>query len=150
MAKYKVVPVEITDEMAEASGCEGCFRKSAHDQAQDMWTAMLAAAPDVQGKPVAYAVFTDDGNIRIWCADPIQAETLRQQYGGALQPLYTATRPTQPSPDVSALVEALEEMVAAMHDYEMATDEEPPYKHRVMMRKADAALATYRNQGDEK
>lgn len=51
-------------------------------------------APAVQGEPVAYAVFEDNGNIRIWCADPIQAETLRQQYGGALQPLYTATQPT--------------------------------------------------------
>lgn len=33
----------------------------------------------VRGEPVAYAVFADNGNIRIWCADPIQAETLRQE-----------------------------------------------------------------------
>lgn len=54
MGDYKLVPVEITDEMAEASGCEGYFKTSPHEQAQEMWEAMLAAAPTVQGEPVAW------------------------------------------------------------------------------------------------
>src|SRR5690625_1945386 len=44
-------------------------------------------------EPVAYAVFSDNGNIQIWCADPIQAETLRQEYGEALQPLFALPCP---------------------------------------------------------
>ena len=42
---WQCVPVETTYEMGEASGCIGYFGKSAYDQAQDMWSAMLAAAP---------------------------------------------------------------------------------------------------------
>lgn len=57
-------------------------------------------APAVQGEPVAYSVFASNGNIRIWCADPVQVETLRQQYGDQLTPLYehpAAERPPSPS-----------------------------------------------------
>ena len=53
-------------------------------------------------QPVAYAVFAENGNIRIWCSDPIQAETLRQQYGAELRPLYTAPQPA-PAQDVAGL-----------------------------------------------
>src|SRR5678816_3491045 len=45
--------------------------------------------------PVAYAVFANDGSIRAWCADPTQVETLQQQYGEELQPLYTAPQPAE-------------------------------------------------------
>lgn len=45
--------------------------------------------------PVAYAVFADNGNIRIWCADPIQAETLRMEYGDELKPLYATPQPVE-------------------------------------------------------
>ena len=69
-------------------------------------------APAVQGEPVAYAVFSSNGNIRMWCADPVQGETLRHQYGGALQPLYTAP---QPELDVSTLVGALEDIAGTHH-----------------------------------
>lgn len=50
-----------------------------------------------RGEPVAYAVFAENGNIRIWCADPIQAEALRQEYGNRLQSLYTAPQPATPA-----------------------------------------------------
>lgn len=40
--------------------------------------------------PIAYAVFAENGNIRIWAADPVQVETLRQQYGDQLIPLVPA------------------------------------------------------------
>lgn len=42
---WKLVPVEITDAMADASGCEGQFKISAHEQAASIWSAMLEAAP---------------------------------------------------------------------------------------------------------
>lgn len=48
-----------------------------------------------QGEPVAYAVFADNGNIRIWSADPIQTETLIQEYGDRVRPLYAAPQPVE-------------------------------------------------------
>lgn len=54
MSKYKLVPLEITDEMVEASGCGGYYGKTARDQAQDLWSAMVASAPAVQVEPVAW------------------------------------------------------------------------------------------------
>lgn len=48
-----------------------------------------------QGEPVAYAVFAGNGNIRIWSADPIQAETLIQEYGDQVRPLYAAPQPVE-------------------------------------------------------
>lgn len=59
--EYKLVPTELTDEMIEASGCEGNFKMSPQEQAQEMWEAMLAAAPAVQGEPVAMVDADDDG-----------------------------------------------------------------------------------------
>jgi hypothetical protein len=64
-------------------------------------------------QPVAYAVFAENGNIRIWCSDPIQAETLRQQYGDDLRPLYTAPQPA-PAQDVAGLRAALVEAAGAL------------------------------------
>lgn len=48
--------------------------------------------------PVAYAVFADNGNIRIWSADPIQAGILRLEYGDQVRPLYTAPQPAEQQP----------------------------------------------------
>lgn len=41
----------------------------------------------------------------------------------------------------------LREMVAAMHDYEMGAEEAPPYRHRAMMDRAHALLASVPKQG---
>jgi hypothetical protein len=60
-----------------------------------LWKAGWQAALQ-SGEPVAYAVFADNGNIRIWCADPIQAEALKQQYGDSVVPLYTTPQPVVP------------------------------------------------------
>ena len=38
--------------------------------------------------------------------------------------------------------ECLQEMVQAMHDYEMSVEEDAPYKHRAMMDRAHALLST--------
>ncbi len=39
------------------------------------------------------------------------------------------------------LLEALQKLVTAMRQYEMDVGESAPYKHRMMMEKADAALS---------
>lgn len=67
--------------------------------------ALEVVAPDVQVEPVAYAVFADNGNIRIWSADPTQTETLRLEYGNQVQPLYTAPQPAEqkPAPEITPL-----------------------------------------------
>lgn len=41
------------------------------------------------------------------------------------------------------LLEALNEMVVAMRLYQMDFDEEPPYRHRAMMERAEAIIAKY-------
>ena len=43
------------------------------------------------------------------------------------------------------LLDALEEVAAAMRRYEMDVDADAPAEHREMMRKADAAIAKARN-----
>jgi hypothetical protein len=48
------------------------------------------------GEAVAYAVFSGNGNIRIWCADPVQVETLEAEFGSSLTPLYTHPAPAVP------------------------------------------------------
>lgn len=70
--------------------------------AESVFGAMIGAAPpDVKesltAAPVAYAVFAENGNIRIWSADPIQVETLRQEYGDQVQALYAVPQPAEQS-----------------------------------------------------
>lgn len=67
------------------------YRAQAVLKERDEALAKLAAMESQE--PVAYAVFDSNGNIRIWCADPVQVDTLRQQYGEALQPLYAKPAP---------------------------------------------------------
>lgn len=110
MAKYKVVPVEITDEMAEASGREGCFGKSVHDQAQDMWTAMLAAAPDVQGEPVEP---TDDELIAWAGEEQFFLFCDKDDFLDIARSVLQRYAAPQPAPDSSALAEALEQVIKA-------------------------------------
>lgn len=43
---WKIVPKELTAKMAEASGDDWQWPKSAHKVASDRWAAMLAAAPE--------------------------------------------------------------------------------------------------------
>lgn len=98
MTDYKLVPVEPTPEMVSAA-------EDAYMPFGDMELALrmaILAAPDVQGEPVAYAVFADSGNIRIWSSNPVQAETMRQKYGDQIQPLYTAPQPAEQQPKASA------------------------------------------------
>ncbi|MBT2371960.1 hypothetical protein [Pseudomonas fluorescens] len=108
--EYKLVPVEPTETMVingfesepdefftdeeaweqyqEMSGCQ----QAAH-RAKLCWAAMLAAAPvppQADAQPVAYAVFADNGNIRIWSRD-CEAVGIKvmQEEGKQAVPLYT-------------------------------------------------------------
>lgn len=47
---YTLVPVEITIDMCEASGLEGEFKLSPYEQAQNLWSNMIAAAPKYTGE----------------------------------------------------------------------------------------------------
>lgn len=89
MTKYKLVPVEPTPEMIEAAQ-DAYMPFGGMDIALRM---ALLASPAVQEEPVAYAVFTGNGNIRMWGTDPAQVEVLRKQHGEALRPLYAAPQP---------------------------------------------------------
>lgn len=102
MSDYKLVPVEPTPEMVEAA------REHHEGEAYlpvRLYKAMLAAAPAVQGEPVAWVTAdTVDGQTvngkprRIWW----------ENNEGVGLPIYTAP---QPAPDVSALEEALERVL---------------------------------------
>lgn len=93
--------------------------------------------------PVAYAVFSESGNIQVWCADPTQTKTLRQKYGPELKPLYANP---QPSASVSALVEAL---ARCRHQasYTIGSVEALSGQLNRVRDIANEALATYRNHG---
>lgn len=112
-------------------------------EAADAVDALSANA--VQVEPVAYAVFSDNGNIQIWCTDPIQADRLRQQYGEALQPLYAAPQPAEqrPAPDVTHLVGALKQILGWR---ELRSGQEIPIERIEDV--ARAALSAYRKGGD--
>lgn len=96
-------------------------------------------------EPVAYAVFASNGNVRIWCADPTQVETLRQQYGEALQSLYAAP---QLAPDVAALADAL--VAILEHDSPINIVDTATATERDIFDIAQAALAAYRQQKGDK
>lgn len=58
--------------------------------------------------------------------------------GVEVLPLYTHPAPVPAVPDEWR--SSLQELVKAMRDYEMYVDEPAPYKHREMMRRAEALL----------
>lgn len=59
MSKYKLVPVEPTEEMATAAMNEEIYANRFYGEPaafSDIWNAMLAAAPAVQGEAVAWLI----------------------------------------------------------------------------------------------
>lgn len=47
---------------------------------------------------------------------------------------------------IQEIRDALEELIAAMHKYEMDVDVSPTYKHKEMMDRADSALLTLQDK----
>ena len=75
-------------------------------------------------------------------ADP---ETMHGWFANAMMAMYDHLKNSQPTQQGSVPEgwrECLQEMVQAMHDYEMSVDEDAPYKHRAMMDRAHALLST--------
>lgn len=60
------------------------------------------------------------------------------EYEISVTPLYTHPAPVPAVPDDWS--SSLQELVKAMRDYDMDVDEPAPYKHREMMRRAEALL----------
>lgn len=110
MTKYKLVPLEPTPEMLAATSWPNC--------AATDYRHMIAAAPAVQGEPVAYAVFAENGNIRIWSSDTIHGEALRQEYGDQVQALYAVQQPAgqDSEQDVTMLLGLLDDCLNSMRN----------------------------------
>lgn len=120
------VPVEPTPEMLEA-GADWCGQGLGTDEAKGRavtaYKAMLAAAPAVQGEPVARhhaTVCYEDCLCEHGSGCKLEAEC------GVTVPLYTALQPVeqQPVPDVSALVEALEAALMVMTSKEVRLEKQ--------------------------
>lgn len=69
--------------------------------AWDAWQAAIATVKEsltVQYEPVAWAVFADNGNSRVWFREKKYADQWVANHGGAsdvLTPLYVRTEPTK-------------------------------------------------------
>ena len=128
--KWVMVPVEPTAEMLAATSWPNC---AATDYAH-----MLAAAPDVQGEPLA--VMYADGTVltKGECGDSFAVCCKVQT------PLYAAPQPAEqnPAPDVAGLVEALRAAEAYLSDNNLNQIGSGSILHRQMQ----DALATHQKR----
>lgn len=128
MSEYKLVPVEPTPKMLQVW-------KSMHGYSRyNKYKAMLAAAPTLQGEPVAWMTHRDEP---MFFATAREASAYCDHDENPI-PLY-ATQ--QPAPDASGLVvtlKSIEEWVMRYAD--------PKHPVATVARKA---LADYRKQGGE-
>lgn len=97
MSQWKLVPVEPTDEMIEASGVECLPNKCAHQVGVELWNHMLAAAPQPAGEPVAYVGEISEG---------VELYLSRNDFVGRSIPLFTYP------PDAQARIAELEKQLA--------------------------------------
>lgn len=104
MTDYKLVPMEPTAEMLEAGKKEVDWYEH---NAIDCYQAMLAAAPAVQGEPVAY--LRKDQLTHVKRMGPMLGEIADNPRADRV-PVYAAPQSAEqkPAPDVAELVEALE------------------------------------------
>ncbi len=93
----------------------------------------VAGQPAQQGSGDAVAIWNGYGAIE-WLGT-----RLRDEHWGREVKLFA--QPTQQGSVPEGWRECLQEMVQAMHDYEMSVDEAAPYKHRAMMDRAHALLS---------
>lgn len=77
------------------------YAKMQQDMAWSAWQAAIATVKDsltVQCEPVAWAVFADNGNSRVWFREKKYADQWIASHGGAsdvLTPLYVRMEPTK-------------------------------------------------------
>lgn len=104
MTEFKLVPMEPTLDML----CEGTDVYGSEDCAETdvlgIYKAMLSATPAVQGEPVGWQYYQDG---KWWHGDDRIKDHRKntEEAGFPVRDVYAAP---QPPPDVSALVEALE------------------------------------------
>ena len=155
--KYKLVPVEPTQEMIHA----GQMAVSGFPRdVLERWEAMLAAAPDFDRHVIAEVNLDDDG----YWADILPGQSVHLG-----QPLYGVM---QPAPEVAKLVEALEGLLAVVsessgvagyhlngaiakwdefEDVAMAEEALALYRQQKGdLDQIDAAITAYRQQGGSK
>jgi hypothetical protein len=72
------------------------YIESLENQVAELQARAQSAEP-VQGEPVAYAAFADNGNIRMWCRSAIGMCELFDAHGNKAVPLYTS--PAKPDAD---------------------------------------------------
>lgn len=104
MTDYKLVPVEPTDDMATAAmNAETTANMLYGEPAafSDIWNAMLAAAPAVQGEPVGWVNSDELDNM----LDDRTATLFPVRTGFHGKPVYAAPQPAEQQPDVTQLVE---------------------------------------------
>lgn len=66
---------------------------------------MIQAAADKAGaSPLAYAIFTEKGNIQAWCADHEQAERLALRLAVPMEPLHLEPPQADANPDAYSVV----------------------------------------------
>src|SRR5690554_4255979 len=141
MTDYKLVPVEPTPEWVAN------LRKIRIDRMESVIEDVLAAAPDVQGEPVAWMTHHDE---------PMFFETAREasaycDHDENPIPLYTAPQPAEQQPDITQLVEALEAARERLEKVESRGHGERWTAREMWPRlfeQIDAALASHRKGGD--
>ena len=95
-AGWKLVPVEPTRDMLTA------WIKAvvvSNTTAPALYRAMLTAAPQppvVEQVPVAWAIFVDSGNARMWSTFQPHIQKFADAEGLSVTPLYTHPQPRQP------------------------------------------------------
>lgn len=154
MADYKLVPVEPTAHMLQAACDEEQRPLPMWSRMKAIYTAMLAAAPAVQGEPVAWlagevcggdashnTVNVELDNPAPWSALPIGARV-------AIRPMQPAEQ--RPAPDLAGLIVLLEHAQCPNCDGSGARHDnygEPEQCQWCCER--DAALAAHCKQGGD-
>jgi hypothetical protein len=75
---------------------DGRYLNAFMESEWETWQAALSASPagdKVEGEPVAWAVFSDNGNIRLWSANKSTVERFADENEKPAAPLYTHPQP---------------------------------------------------------
>jgi hypothetical protein len=78
---------------------DGRYLNAFMESEWETWQAALSASPagdKVEGEPVAWAVFADNGNIRLWSANKSTVERFADENEKPAAPLYTHPQPPRP------------------------------------------------------
>jgi hypothetical protein len=130
---YKLVVANPADQTGE-------YRDVETEDAWAMWQEACAwqAARAQSGQGVEPLAWVSEDATEVQKVSGRSRRLWWENNTGVGFPIYTHPQPAVPE----GWRECLQEMVQAMHDYEMSVDEDAPYKHRAMMDRAHALLST--------